>query len=394
MTTIDKILKEIASDGFEKFQNIIPKRDVKILKNLSILINKPDYISENQGKLLLKILGENVAALEFLNLDLPEVLKEPRWLKLFRQTPQIRKIRVFTNDIGEKFIDIEFNFSTSLKKIVQNISQVSEGGVIASSGKCFRLALIEKNVVVVVEAFKHHNFDISPEILEFYHTIKSWTRDDYAKDFEIFSEKSTTEKTKIKEKLQVAGELPYTILADRKIQYQYQFQPDFSYDTLTEKIANRTSSKVYIDSTKVSLTELLNSLKELHRFPLLVVFNGYSDSESLKNLEKLSSALENTTLDNDVGIYFRFENTHHGKLFNQIIADKKYNVFLNNTTQCAGIIGGKIPKFFLTTNWKPEAVISFTNNLKHNKTSVYCNSCDLIIYYNEKEPLAILNNDL
>lgn len=394
MITIDKILKEISACGFEKLNDTVPKRDIKILKNLSILIGKPDYISENQGKLLVKILGENVSALEFLNLDLKEILKSPRWAKSFRQTQQIRKIRSFTNDSGEKFIEIEFNFSTSLKKITQHLAQTIDGGIISVNGKCFRVGMTEKSVVAVVDAFKNHNFDVSPEILGFYYTIKSWTRDDYAKNFDVSSEKNISRQQTLKEEFGIEGELPYTIIADRKIQYQYHFHPDFSYTTLTEKIANRTANKIYINSTDTPLVELLTSLKELHRLPLLVVFNGYSEAESLKNLEKLSSALEQTNLDNGVGIYFRFENTHNGKAFNQIIAEKKYNAFLDDKTQCAGIIGGKIPKFFLSSGWKPEAVLSFTNNLKHNKTSVYCNSCDLIIYYNEKEPLTISTNDL
>jgi hypothetical protein len=125
----------------------------------------------------------------------------------------------------------------------------------------------------------------------------------------------------------------------------------------------------------------------------MVVFNGYSESESLKNLEKLSQAVESISETESVGIYFRFENTPLGKQFNQIIADKKFNAFLDNNIACAGIIGGKIPKFFLKANWKPQSVITFTNNLKHNKTSVYCNDCDLIIYYNEKQPF-LLNHAL
>jgi hypothetical protein len=38
--------------------------------------------------------------------------------------------------------------------------------------------------------------------------------------------------------------------------------------------------------------------------------------------------------------------------------------------------------------WQAQSVVSFTNNFKNNKTSVYCNNIDLIVYYNDKAPLG------
>jgi hypothetical protein len=397
MTTIDKILKEISAIGFDKLQPSLPKRDVKILKNLVVLITRPEYISENQGKLLIKIFNENISSLSFLNLDLAEILKSPSWSRPFRKIIQTRKIGIFQADTGEKSIQLEFTFTSTLKKILQNLTKSIQDGtssVTIVSGRIYRIPLTEKNLVLVVDAFKNHNFEVSTEILSFYETIKSWDGKEFKKNFEIFSESNSSLRETIKKMLNLETEPSELILSDRKIQFQYQFLPKKTEDTLTSIIANRTSSKVYVNSTTYSMIDLVASLKELHRLPLLVVFNGYSETESLKNLEILSQALENSKIDDRVGIYFRFENTNSGKVFNQTIAEKKYNSFLDTDINCAGIIGGKIPKFFLSSAWRPQAVISFTNNLKHNKASVYCNSCDLIVYYNEKKPLIINNNDL
>jgi hypothetical protein len=42
----------------------------------------------------------------------------------------------------------------------------------------------------------------------------------------------------------------------------------------------------------------------------------------------------------------------------------------------------------LKSSWYPASVISFSTNFKNNKTSIYCDSTDLIIYYTNKQPLG------
>ena len=47
------------------------------------------------------------------------------------------------------------------------------------------MPLSEKNLVLTVDAFKPENFDISDEILEFYETIKAWSKDEVASKFQL-----------------------------------------------------------------------------------------------------------------------------------------------------------------------------------------------------------------
>jgi hypothetical protein len=290
---------------------------------------------------------------------------------------------------GEKSIIIEFTYSNTFKKMLQSLNAKVEGSLTIINGRQHSVPLTEKNIVMIVELFKNHNFDISTEIMGFYEIIKKWKTTDFVHEHEIFT---TTNKHLIRAVEAELGPIETAdrlLLADRKNRYQYHFLPNFDENTLAHEIANRTGTQIYLDSTQISLTDIVASLKKLQRLPLLVVFNGYSESESLKDLEKLSQALIDNNVDTGVGIYFRFENTSNGKNFNQLIADKKLNAKLDGSTNVAGIISGKIPKFFLSSGWKPASVLTFTNNLRHNKTSVYCNSCDLIVYYNDKKPVAM-----
>jgi GTP-sensing pleiotropic transcriptional regulator CodY len=59
MNNVDDILNLLKTQGIDTLDSNIPNRDKKILKNIANLISSQTYITENQGKLLVKILKEN-----------------------------------------------------------------------------------------------------------------------------------------------------------------------------------------------------------------------------------------------------------------------------------------------------------------------------------------------
>ena len=159
-------------------------------------------------------------------------------------------------------------------------------------------------------------------------------------------------------------------------------------ENLTETIAARTTRQVWLNKNETDLSDIISSLRSLKRFPLLVIFDSNDQKKCLEELSNLSEILEKNGIVNNVGIYFRQGNDGVGKEFNQLIANKKYNAQLDNTTQIVGIASGKIPKFLLKTDWKPMSVISIGKLLQHNKTSVYANCCDLIINWSDTQPIV------
>ena len=76
-----------------------------------------------------------------------------------------------------------------------------------------------------------------------------------------------------------------------------------------------------------------------------------------------------------------------GKSFNELISHKQYNCNLDTNTLIAGVHLTKLPKFFLTADWTPMSVVTINNSLRHSKTAVYANRCDLQISYTASEPI-------
>jgi hypothetical protein len=122
------------------------------------------------------------------------------------------------------------------------------------------------------------------------------------------------------------------------------------------------------------------------------VFDQTTTLNTIVQFNELSTALTNNTITDKIGIYFRLDNTPDGKIFNDAIAKRQYNTMLDDSTIVAGVLGGKLPKFFLKTEWKPMTVLCINNTLRHSKTAVYAKCSDLIITYTPSEPLIETRN--
>ena len=298
---------------------------------------------------------------------------------------QVRKI--FLTKDKDASITIEFTYNKRLKQHISDLSKTLEGQLISSTSKQYIIQLTEKNLYLIVSTFKNKGFDIDPQLMNFYQEVSKILNSSEL-TFDVFNLKNDKLVDALKRDITEISSNNLLLLNDRKIRFQYQIDAKNQDNSLKNLIANRTSTKVWIDSKQQPLEDVVQSIKELNRLPLLLVFNGHDSKECLKNLHDINQALVKNDLSSQVGIYFRFDNnTEDNKNFNAAISSLGFNTHLTSATQVAGIVNNKLPKFLLKTSWYPKSVITFSNAFRNNKTSVYCDAVDLIIHYNEKQPL-------
>jgi hypothetical protein len=386
MITTDALLIELFQQGIEKLGSQIPNRDKKILISLSKQITAGHFLTENQSKLLIKIFTENLEVINNKVVNAQQPIEFPTWSQSFRVIEQVRKIFIAKEDNSR--ILVEFTYNKRLRQQISDLNKSVEGQMLAVNSKQYSIPLTEKNLHLVVNAFKNQGFEIDHILMEFYGEILEILKT-INTQFNVFS--LTDKKLEAAVVNEVGGitEDNLILLNDRRQKFQYsifQKNPEIS---LKNALANRPGTRVWIDSTQTSLDDVVEAIGKLDRLPLLVIFNGHESKECLKNLEKLAISLKNCGVDTNSGIYFRFDNiSEHNKNFNNLISQLGYNAQLTDTTLVAGIANNKLPKFLLKSKWYPKSVISFSNNFKSNKTSVYCDAVDLIVYYNEKRPLG------
>lgn len=388
MMNVDQLLTTLVNNQEEELKNSVMPRDMRILISLAKGISNPNFITENQGRLLLKIFSENRKKMSRIVNNLDAVLEAPTWSKPFRLPDTTKKIYISHITDENSTLTVEFAFSTTLKKKLTSLSKALTGLVQEAGGKKFHADFTERNIVTLIDNFKDSGFDIDEKLMDFYKIAKSWDETEVKNQFLINN--ATHEQLLKKLKNEIGDEFlsNETVLKDRSIRYQFFTEnSQKNPENLTEIIANRNSTRIWVDTNKFDLEELFKSLVELNRLPVLLVFDSYSSKNSVEELKKIDKILEKMGINENVGIYFRLANNDEGKDFNQIIKEKNYNCRLDSTTKVVGVQSGKIPKFLLKTDWTPMSVISIGTNLNHNKTSVYANCCDLVITYSSREPL-------
>jgi len=252
--------------------------------------------------------------------------------------------------------------------------------------------LTESNIVSIVNLLKEYNFEIDQVIQSYYDTITSWNTESIIDQYSIANIPNAAFQQLLIDDIGENTPLDSLIINDRKHRYHYTTNVPVDTSTLTGMIANRQSTRLWLDNATFKLPDIVKSLIELKRFPLLVVFDQTTDLNTIAQFNSIMHALTSNNITDNIGIYFRLDNTPDGKLFNDTIAKRQYNCMLDTSTQVAGVRAGKLPKFFLQSKWKPMSVISVNNSLRHSKTAVYAKCCDLVISYTSIEPIIETRN--
>ncbi len=389
MKTVDSLLLEIFHD-IQLFNGKINTKDKRILSSLGHQLTQGNFLTESQSKLLLKILKENISHIKSQKLDIDEILETPVWSKSFRVIQRVRKIY---ENFKENTLVIEFTFDKRLKEKLISLTTKLDGTIVNDGSRHYSVSLTERNIFSIVTLFKTDNFEISEKILNFYQEI-SKIREEQKDLFSILTTSNENLKKIVEEDIGEISKNNLLLLQDRKFRYQYKISERIKENSLTSDIAQRPGTHIFIDSNKILLDDLIQSLIELDRLPVMVIFEGHDSKLNRESLEILAKSLKKHNLDNQVGIYFRFEKVSDTAKFNSAIAEYNFNKVLSDDTAVVGISNSKIPKFMIKMQWKPQTVISFTNNFKNNKSYVYTNDVDLIVYYNNKKPLHGVVHDI
>jgi hypothetical protein len=385
MNTTDHFLIDIYSFGINRLNSKIPPRDKKILTSLAKQIGMGHFLTENQSKLLVKILRENKPLLVEFSADQLLLIENPTWSEKFRVIEQIRKI--FISKEHEPKLIIEFTYNKRLRQEISNLGNKIQGQLSSINSKQYSVPLTELNLYHVVETFKNQGFLIDQNLTKFYEEISEILKTN-VDQFNVFNLSNEKIIKKIQDDIGPISTDNLLLLNDRKFKFQYTISEKSTGDSLANTIANRSTPKVWINSSTTDLDVLIKSLIELKRLPVLLIFNGHESKECLENLKKIHESLLKNNVTDKVGIYFRFDNvSDSNKSFNNYIQTNNLNYELHDDTQIAGIVNNKLPKFLIKSNWYPKSVISFSNNYKNNKTSVYGSGVDLVIFYNDKKPL-------
>lgn len=156
---------------------------------------------------------------------------------------------------------------------------------------------------------------------------------------------------------------------------------------LSQHIVNRKSSTISIPNTKFSFHELVSSLYDLKRFPLLIVVEEKTAHDSIVSTY---NAFRHTIDNQDISVLFRKDGNDP---FNDYVKENNLNNLVASNTKIVYINNTKLPKPLLQAKWLPSCVLNFGGkSLSFNNVTQFIQQFDLqIIYEDPKNSLGYWN---
>ena len=403
-TTVDNIedLLEVLAGLCKAPKMEINPTDATIMHSIARQTAKGTALTDRQHVLMSEKLQDYKEQFESLDYDFDTAITKLR--QPLRQIDRRKYIKLVTTadmmeqDVYEsykkdwKWIKIRFPFS---KKLIMHINDLQKDSneyyhKKGSHEHFFRLS--ERNAYNIVQSFTDKNFEIDEELLEIYKQLEALN---LLKDEHIPGVYQGELKNLPDNAVQCINEY---VIDKNLVQYydrRYLFgllhfdeyhinQALFNVSTLSANIAKRKSSNIVIRPSKYSLNDLVQTLLELNRFPLLVILD---DNDAIGGLSELHYCLKNIIPSKDMSVMFRLD-SKGGDDFNRFIKENNLNNLVAKNTKVVYINSNKVPKPLVNSGWKPSASLRFRSDMHHLKMpSKYVEGLDLKLEYTDSESL-------
>jgi hypothetical protein len=373
--------------GLQSDPNVIAEckpEDYKILTSIGRQVFKGIGLTDRQYVLVKTKLIEYS---DMFNYNLEESFNTLR-IPL-RELNREKTINLVTNDDQELLIAIQFIFNKRLLASIEKTKNESTDHNYDSVNKIHYFPLTEKNVFSIINNFKNNKFIIQDELLTYFKKVEKMNneKDKYIPGIYSFKLKNLTNKA-IDFMVSSIGEPTVENLAiynDRKTQlglhYFDQEALEKSLNELTplsKKIVTRSFKEVLISSTVWTVEQVLESILELTRYPILVLLPS---DDPLPKLIEINNGLTNIFFSEDMSVLFRAENEDNGHKFNKYIKDNKLNNSVDKNTKVVYISCNKFPKPLINADWTPSVTLSIGSYRMNTNVREYINPTDLIIHY-------------
>jgi len=285
-----------------------------------------------------------------------------------------------------KWIKVRFPFSKKLIVELDKIQKVGDYHHTKGSHEHY-FVLNEKNIHRLVEIFKDKNFDIDDFLIETYEQLEKINNNKHlyipgVYNFEV-KHLPDVAKTNLEKMLGKPTTKNLALYKDKQKIFglNYFDKNDLEISTnnlsiISQKIINRTQKNVMVNSNKYTFDNLIYSIVELKRFPLLVILPS---DNPLNHLVKVHRAFRNILDDTESTVLFRLDNDKNND-FNSYIKDNKLNSPLDKNTKIV-YINDKIPKPLIKSDWNAYTALMLESIRPNIKTKAYLNEFDLVLQF-------------
>ena len=389
---------------------IVLDRDKKIIFDIAKKVFKGTALTDRQLEAVKKILITRYKSqFKMRGIDLENSVNNLR--QPLRHLDRSEYIRLeeginfvepyWSGFVPNKVIVIRFPFNMTYTKIINEVRKL----LVADLSRYYSQRLKDKYILPYTEKITHRLIskfkskikDIDPVLLDVHDQCEKIYKksEQYVPGIYNYQIKNTSEVvTKYhQEYFGDPAKENLHLYYDRKEKMGLKY---FDKDELTQSIHNlsalskaiieRQYSRINVDLKKWPIENVIDTIMELRRFPLMVVVKGNTEKDSLEDLHSTHKMFKNIIPNNEIAVLARCKNsTTFGKEFNNYVKDNQLNNSLAKSTKIVYITSKKIPKPLLTSEWEPEAVLVCDNTRSYSKVDQYVNTIDLQLQINGQE---------
>jgi len=373
--TIEDCLEILAGFRKESDKFSIIREDYTIVHSIAKQVFKGTPLTDRQFALMQKKLLAYKD--QFDDIDISIELASKKLRQPLRSINREKYIK-----LQDDKIKIRFPFKKSDIMLINEISHKADGYDHKKGSHQHYFDFTEQNILNIFDRFNNKNFDCDKELLDIYFQIKDMQSVKHWYIPGIYEMQLRNVKDNIKllieEDIGKLSDTTFLKYADRKFKYGLENIEHNTAKNIIESIAFRNSVHYESKPSKETLDNVLASLWELDRFPMLVILDK-EDAE--KQLHQMITYYRDILNVETQSVLFRLGDKNAG--FNQLVKDRKLNNWVDKTTKIVYISKDKLPKLLINSEWQPSMAFTFGSAVDRTVDTYISSICDLIIFREE-----------
>ena len=371
--TIEDCLELLAGFRKESDNFSLMKEDYTIMHSIARQVFKGTALTDRQFALMqTKLLAYKD---QFDNADIPLEIN-----KLRHPLREINREKYVT--LKNDKIKVRFPFKKSDIMLINEISHKAKGYNHKKGSHEHFFDYTELNVLNILNRFAGKSFKIDTELVEVYHEMKHMEaqKEKYVPGIFDMQLRNINQSAKelIESDIGKLNDDTFLKYADRKFKYGLAHIDALEPKNITESIAFR-NTVVYESKPSIeTLDQLLGSLWQLDRFPMLVILS--KDKAELQ-LHSMLTYYRDILNSDQQSVLFRLDDKNAG--FNHLVKDRKVNNWVDKSTKIVYISKDKLPKLLVNCECKPTVALCFDSMLDKTLDTFVKDTCDLVIFREE-----------
>lgn len=363
----------------------------KVLYSIGSQVFRGRALTEKQHALVKKLMLEfYVDQFNAVGIDIykhVDKIREP-----YREVDKSHWVKLLKKD-DTNYIGIRFPFSNSVIEHINDIKK-NTGDDYFYDKHVHYFSWNEINVFKVMNIankFKER-FDVDSEVQDYYNELINFSMDKKNIVPGVINNKFVN----ITDELRKFLENKYPVIDNNNIVglwdkrrlyglHTFDNIDTSNYSILAKKILDRKNSSLVIRSEVWNIEQVLNSLFEIERFPIIIALDP--DNDPLGYLSTVYNSVKGFVDTNSISVMFRLDNKNNEE-FNQFIQTKGLNNSIDDNTQIVIVNRKKITKPIIKSQWRPVCMLTFGQSRGYGSVfSTYIDQFDLKVYYTKEDSI-------